>query len=158
MDTMDSLDVRLLQMSVFSRCSSSPDVRLFPRSMKSIVSIQMENGNGKISKMEKKIKRRKDEKKTLEIIGEVKMDQNGKSMGVERNCFGNGLEMVWIWKWNGENGENGKTTKWRQNQLHYSHFFDFFILSGRNSHLDRHGNLGGKWNGSTIVHRKLRES
>jgi len=125
MDTMDSLDVRLLQMSVFSRCSSSPDVRLFPRSMKSIVSIQMENGNGKISKMEKKIKRRKDEKKTLEIIGEVKMDQNGKSMGVEMKLlwkwFGNGLDLEMKWR----KQQNDKTTKRRQNQLHYSQFFDF---------------------------------
>jgi len=87
--------------------------------------------------MEKKIKRRKDEKKTLKMIGEVKMDQNGKSMGVERNWFGNGLEMVWKWSWlmASTRVETAKTTKRRQNQLHYYQFFVFFILSGRNSHL-----------------------
>jgi hypothetical protein len=65
----------------------------------------------KFQKWKKKIKRRKDEKKTssigivfsLEIIGEVKMDQNGKSMGVEMKLlwkwFGNGLDLEMVWKW-----------------------------------------------------------
>jgi len=102
----------------------------------------------------KKIKRRKDEKKTLKMIGEVKMDQNGKSMGVKRNWLGNGLEMIWKWSWlmASTRVETAKTTKRRQNQLHYSQFFDF------SSYLVEiviwsTWKLGGKWNGSKINDR-----
>jgi len=93
------------------------------------------------------------------MFGEVKMDQNGKSMGWKEI----GLEMVWKWFGNGlemkrQNDKNGENDdKRRQNQLHHSQFFDFSsYLVEIVIWIDME--IGGKWNGSTIVHRKLRES